>query len=80
MADDDSIERIVEQHYQCPRCGFYECNPRRVKVDVADHMRMYAGHAEHFLAVSCKRCGFTDLFDLSVLVASPHAGAFLYKD
>jgi len=79
QTDIAAIEQTIAQHFQCQRCRHLECNARRITASTDDRTRMYAGQEEQFLAVSCGRCGMTDLFDLTVLLSAPHSAAFLYQ-
>jgi predicted nucleic-acid-binding Zn-ribbon protein len=62
--DDSSLEKKFAQNYVCQKCGKREARVERVSSTGTGLGRTLK---KDFLAVSCQNCGYTELFNLTVL-------------
>jgi hypothetical protein len=61
---DCSIEKSFAEHYRCQKCDHREARIERISGRGTGLARIAR---KDFLAVSCENCGYTDLFNLTIL-------------
>lgn len=61
---DSSVEKELSEHYQCQKCAHREARVERISSTGTGLAKMLA---KQYLAVSCENCGYTELFNLTVL-------------
>ena len=61
---DALLERHLSQYYVCQKCQHREARTERISTVGTGFIRILA---KEFLAVSCQNCGYTELFNLTVL-------------
>lgn len=59
-----AVEKIVSKHYQCQKCEYGDARVERISSRGTGFAKLLA---KDFIAVSCENCGYTELFNLSVL-------------
>lgn len=62
--DDSSVEETVSQHFVCQKCEHRDARVERI---ASSGVGLAKVMAKEFLAVSCQNCGYTELFNLTVL-------------
>ncbi len=73
-ADESSLEHRFAENYVCRRCQHREAKVERISATGTGLARLMK---KDFLAVSCCRCGSTELFNLSVLEGRSGLQGFL---
>ena len=63
-SDDSSLEKKFAQFYKCQKCEHREARIERISSAGTGLAKLLA---KEFLAVSCENCGYTELFNLSIL-------------
>lgn len=64
-AVDSPIERGFGEHFVCGRCKFREADVERIATRGTAGLAALTRH--DFLAVSCRHCGLTEFYSLTVL-------------
>lgn len=72
--DESSVESQFSQHYKCQKCEHSDARVERISSTGTRLARVFA---KEFLAVSCENCGYTELFNLSVLEGRTKLQEFL---
>lgn len=60
-------EKVFEARWVCPKCGAPNPRARRIAVTGAGLSRLLNWQHIEYVAVSCKRCGYTELYDAEVV-------------
>lgn len=72
--DESSIEFQFAQSFVCQRCGNGDAGTERISTSGTGLARITK---KDFLAVSCKNCGLTEFYNLSVLEGRSDLQSFL---
>ena len=62
--DDSSLEKSFSQHYVCQKCEHRDARVERISSSGTGLAKL---SAKDFLAISCQNCGYTELFNLTVI-------------
>jgi hypothetical protein len=62
-----SLEDEIAARFQCAKCQHKEVRLKRVAVTGTGFSKTLDLQHNHFLVVSCARCGYSELYDLKIL-------------
>ncbi|WNR42112.1 zinc ribbon domain-containing protein [Paenibacillus roseipurpureus] len=62
-----SLEEIISQRFSCSKCKHTECNVNEVAMTGTGFSKLFDIQHHHYLFVSCRQCGFVEVFDPDVL-------------
>ncbi|WP_231638506.1 zinc ribbon domain-containing protein [Paenibacillus sp. JCM 10914] len=61
------IEDLVASKFMCRRCGHLECITQEVSMSGTGVSKIFDINYNHYLFVSCTRCGFVEVINPDVL-------------
>ena len=64
VRDNSPLAKTLGQHFKCQKCEHRDARIERVATAGTGFAKMLA---KDFVAVSCQNCGYTELFNLTVL-------------
>jgi len=62
-----SIAETIEQHFKCSKCGGHQCSVKEVAMTGTGLSKLFDIQHNHYLFVSCLRCGFVEVYDPDIL-------------
>ncbi len=62
-----NLDREFAARFTCPKCGSSGARVKRIATSGTGLSRLFDLQHNKFLAASCERCGFTELYSLAVL-------------
>ncbi len=60
-------QEALEQRWKCPKCGAPRPTVRKISTTGGGLSRLFDIQHIKYYAVSCNQCGYTELYDASVL-------------
>ncbi len=73
---DSSLEENFAENYKCQKCEHQDAKVDRISSAGTGFAKLLA---KDFLAVSCENCGYTELFNLTVLEGRTDLQNFLRR-
>lgn len=67
ILDHLSIEELMISKFKCRRCGHRECISQEVSMSGTGLSKIFDIDYHHYLFVSCRQCGFVEVFNPDVL-------------
>ncbi|MFZ7101706.1 MAG: zinc ribbon domain-containing protein [Peptococcaceae bacterium] len=61
----------VEEEFKCQKCGSVGAEVREVAMTGTGLSKLFDIQNNEFLFISCKECGFTEVFNLHILEKRP---------
>nr|WP_320021779.1 zinc ribbon domain-containing protein [uncultured Draconibacterium sp.] len=52
----------MKRHFSCPKCSSWEYEEDEIRTTGAGFSRFFDIQNRRFIAISCKRCGYTELY------------------
>ena len=62
-----SVEDEIHSRFTCSKCGHTECLTKELAMTGTGLSKMFDIQHNYFLFVSCKHCGFTEVYNSNVL-------------
>lgn len=72
-----SLEEQFATRFRCPKCQSSGAATRRVSTAGTGLSKLLDIQHNQFITVSCQHCGFTEMYDPSVLEGKRHLGNVL---
>lgn len=66
------LDEQLQTRFKCPKCKHQGAKTRRFAATGAGFSRFIDIQHNVFLAVSCKHCGFTELYDPRIIEGGGH--------
>lgn len=72
-----STEAILAEQFNCSHCKSSGANVERIAVSGVGFSRFFDIQHHRYAFVSCKNCGFTEIFNLKILEGKDDLGTFI---
>lgn len=72
-----SVEEMLSNAFQCQKCLHKGAHVQQVAMSGTGISRLLEIQPYSYALVSCDHCGYTEMFDLSVLEGKDNLGTFL---
>jgi hypothetical protein len=72
-----NVEGMLEQAFVCEKCGNKGAKVERLAMSGTGLSRLMEIQAHRYTFVSCRNCGFTEVYDLQTLAGKDHLGTLL---
>lgn len=69
--EEADVERAIEEHFKCAKCGCESCRLNEVAMTGTGLSKLMDIQHNHYLFVTCRRCGFVEVYDPDVLRGYP---------
>ncbi|OMF38484.1 hypothetical protein BK133_02225 [Paenibacillus sp. FSL H8-0548] len=65
--DEFDLESTITNEFSCSKCKHDECDINEVAMTGTGLSKVLNVQYQHYLFVSCMRCGFVEIYDPSIL-------------
>lgn len=72
-----SIDEQIAERFRCPKCATVGAFVKRFAATGTGLSKMFDIQHNEFIAVSCQRCGFTELYNPDILESRSGTGDIL---
>lgn len=70
---DTNLEEVIKERFKCVKCGHRKCEVDEVAMTGTGLSKIFDVQYNHFLFVSCHRCGYVEVYNPNIL-AKKNAG------
>jgi len=60
----EPFAKTVKEKFNCSKCEYTTANVRMLYVGADEMLKQIFSYKNRFVAVTCQRCGFTELYDV----------------
>ena len=71
------VENILAEKFVCPKCENRGAHVERLAMSGTGISRLFEVQHHRYAFVSCRVCGFTEIYNLKTLEGSDNAGTLL---
>jgi len=71
------VEEMIGRKFVCPKCGERGANVQRLAMSGTGLTRLFDFQPHRYAYVSCRNCGFTEIYNLKTLEGRDDLGTFL---
>ncbi|WP_085522835.1 zinc ribbon domain-containing protein [Tuberibacillus sp. Marseille-P3662] len=61
------VEASIQEKFKCAKCEHDSCQTKEVAMSGTGLSKMFDVQHNHFLFVSCEQCGYTEVYNPSIL-------------
>jgi predicted nucleic-acid-binding Zn-ribbon protein len=72
-----NVDQLLAQEFVCSHCGQQGAHVERLSMSGSGLSRLLEIQAYRYAFVSCRNCGFTEVFNLRILEGKDNLGTFL---
>jgi predicted nucleic-acid-binding Zn-ribbon protein len=72
-----NVEEKLASEFTCPRCEHKGADSERLSMSGTGISRLFEVQPYRYAFVSCKNCGYTEVYNLSTLEGKDDIGTFL---
>ncbi len=70
------LDRLLAQEFICPRCNHVGAEVQRLAMSGTERSYMFGVQTYRYAFVSCKECGYTEVYNLQTLEEKGDWGTF----
>ncbi|PKO13168.1 MAG: hypothetical protein CVU39_20535 [Chloroflexi bacterium HGW-Chloroflexi-10] len=71
------VDELLANKFHCPRCDKQGASVEKLAMSGTGLSRLLEIQAHRYAFVSCKNCGYTEVFNLRILEGQDNLGTFL---
>lgn len=71
------VDEMLAQEFSCQRCDYRGGKVERLAMSGTGLSRLFEVQPYRYAFVSCRNCGYTEIFDLRILEGRDDLGTFL---
>jgi len=72
-----NVKEQIEQHFICPKCRSRGAVVEYLSMSGTGLSRLFEVQPYRYAFVSCKNCGFTEVYNLDILEGADNLGSLL---
>ena len=72
-----NVESLLQQKFKCPKCGHQGAQVEKLAMSGTGLSRLLEIQMHRYAFVSCRHCGFTEIYNLRTLSNSGSLGDLL---
>jgi len=71
------IDNLMAERFQCAKCGARGARAKRIGATGTGFSKFFDIQHNHFLTLSCRQCGYTEIYDPEVLEGKRSLGTII---